>query len=165
MGRFVVVNSSLVIPVALIVLWLAVSAISRCSGYLLRKVRHFHIATPERRLTSLRRAPARGTRQEFLKGLGRIVIPGLTIVAISLSAAPALAQSVTGGGASLGPASVFPYDVVGQSYVPSLYFPAPQREDEPLVAAPDFPYETGDLCYAPSLYYEARKIAAVQALK
>ena len=92
MGRFFVVSSGLVIPVALSGLCPAVSAISRCSGYLLRKVRHLHIATPERRLTSLRRAPARGTREEFLKGLGRVVIPVLTIVVISLSAAPALAQ-------------------------------------------------------------------------
>jgi hypothetical protein len=66
---------------------------------------------------------------------------------------------------SLVPAAVFPYDIVGENYVPSLYFSAYQSEDERLVVAPNFPYVTCDLCYSPSLYYEAWKIRAMQAMK
>ena len=54
MGRFFVDNGGLLMPVGLIVLWFSVSALSRCSGCLLRKVRDFFSAANGRPSTSLR---------------------------------------------------------------------------------------------------------------
>ncbi len=58
MGKLLIVNSGLVVPVTLIVLWLVVSAVVRISGYLLRKVRHFLSTKAQERRTPLDRARA-----------------------------------------------------------------------------------------------------------
>ena len=62
MGRLFVVNSGLVIPVALIVLCLAASIMSRCAVYLLAKFRCFFITISERLLTSLGGIQAQGVK-------------------------------------------------------------------------------------------------------
>ena len=66
---------------------------------------------------------------------------------------------------SLMPAAAYPYDIVSENYVPSLYFSVAPTTDLHLVATADFPYETCDLCYTPSLYYEAWQVAAVEGMK
>ena len=88
---------------------------------------------------------------------------GIVLVVVSMVVAVlsgAIAQETR-----LMPAAAFPHDIVGENYVPSLYFSVSRSEDERLVVAPNFPYETCDLCYSPSLYYEAWKIRAMQAMK
>ncbi len=84
---------------------------------------------------------------------------------VIMLAASILALSFTGAftkEGSLIPAAVFPYEIVSENYVPSLYFAAPQGEPDGLVAAPDFPYSTVDLCYSPSLYYKAGGVIEAQ---
>ncbi len=87
------------------------------------------------------------------------------IVFIVVLVVTAVSTGAFAQGTKLVPATPFPYEIMGENYVPSLYFSEEQIGDERLVAAPDFPYETLDLCYSPSLYYEAWKIRAVQAMK
>ncbi len=64
MGRFFMVYNGLAVPTALILLWFAVFAVSRCCGYLRRKVQRFFIATRGRLPTSLGRA----LRKEIKEG-------------------------------------------------------------------------------------------------
>ncbi len=84
----------------------------------------------------------------------------LVVSTVAVSFAGALAQEL-----GLKAAAEFPYEILSQDYVPSLYFPAEPLAKERLAAAPDFPYSTCDLCYSPSLYYEAWKIAAAEKAK
>jgi hypothetical protein len=61
-GRFIRDNASLFVPVVLIVVGLAASAVIRCSAYLLCKVRYLFATTPERRAhTSFGKTLAQGT--------------------------------------------------------------------------------------------------------
>ncbi len=94
-----------------------------------------------------------------------IALSVVVVIILSINTAPAMAQTATGEDAALIPASSFPYDAIGESYVPSLYFTMHQCEGERLVAVPKFPYNTCYLSYTPSLYYEAWKIRAVHAIK
>ena len=90
------------------------------------------------------------------------------ICVMLLVAVLSVATTVTGGmgqQTSFAPATDFPYETAAETYVPSLYYPAPQLEADRLVPTADFPYQTCDLCYTPSLYYEAWQVAAVQATK
>ncbi len=87
----------------------------------------------------------------------------ILLVAVSMIAATcigAMAEQTP-----LVPAHPFPYEIMGENYVPSLYFPADSVRDERLVAVADFPTVTWEYCYCPSLYYEAWKIEAFLAKK
>ncbi len=67
--------------------------------------------------------------------------------------------------AGLRAAATYPYEIISESYVPSLYFSVASNTDVRLVPASHFPYETCDLCYTPALYYEAGKVAAVEKVR
>ena len=88
-----------------------------------------------------------------------------TILLVTVSTIAATFTGAMAQQTRLVPAADFPYEIVAENYVPSLYFSVPQGDPDRLVAAPDFPWATVDLCYCPSLYYEASKVAAVQVMK
>ncbi len=79
-----------------------------------------------------------------------------------------IAVNFTGATAQEGglvPAPSYPYDIMTENYVPSLYFPAASIQSMRLIAVSDFPDDTCMLTYTPSLYYEPGAIAAVREVR
>ncbi len=88
-----------------------------------------------------------------------------TILLVAVSMIAATCVGTMAEQTRLVPADPFPYEIIGENYVPSRYFPAGSIRYERLVAAPDFPALALDSCYCPSLYYEAWKIRESLAKK
>jgi hypothetical protein len=91
------------------------------------------------------------TKEEPMKNIRSAILMTLMgLVVFSLisvqSGSPALAQTM---GPELIAASQFPNDIIGETYVPSLYYATVE-----LVAVSQFPGDIMGEAYVPSLYYE-----------